>query len=123
MVVRVAALICSNNEDGLCWVESSSSFSVPSNLLRWSSLRENRVQRIPTKARRKTTPAAMATEIKITTPVAKNSTGGLHVKYHSQNTADESYSLRWLKLKDLKEWNKEDTEPDVPLAEVEKCKG
>jgi hypothetical protein len=84
-----------------------------------SSLRENKVQRIPIKARRKTTPAAMAIEIKITTPVAKNSTGRVHIKYHSQTTANESHSLRWLKLNDLKEWNNEDTEPDVPLAEVE----
>ena len=85
----MAALMCSNNEDGLWCVESSSSSSVPSNLLSFSSFRENRVQRIPIKARRKTTPAAMAIEIKMTTPVAKNSMRRVQVEYHYQNTKDE----------------------------------
>jgi len=45
--------------------------------------------------------------------------GRVQVECHYQHKKDELNSLRRLKLKDLKEWNKEDTEPDVPLADVE----
>lgn len=55
-------------------MESSSS-ALGSYLLTLSSLLDRRVQIIPRSARRKTRPAAIAIEIRITTPVARKSGG------------------------------------------------
>ena len=72
MVLRVAALMCSRSEDGRWWSDdaSSSNMAYSTFLL---SRRAKRVHRIPSSTSRKTTPAAMAMEIRMTTPTARKS--------------------------------------------------
>ena len=73
IVERVAAFMCSRSEDGR-WVESSSlSKSSCTTGPTLSSRRANSVQRISISASRKTIPAAIAIEIRMTTPVARKS--------------------------------------------------
>lgn len=68
--------------------------------------------------RKKTMPAAIAIEIKMTMPVARKSTNSNLSETRWEN-GRRGHLRRWLKLKLVNEWNRPEIKPGPPDWEVD----